>query len=236
VSVHVRETGKGRRCDVKLRDRDGVMHTKTFRTKREAVDYEADQRAQLSAGTFIAPRASATTVEDLATRWLAAGTKRDSSRARDRSIVQTHLLPGLGPKRATGTVTRADCQALVDRWVAAGLAPRTVIRVAAALRSMFQYALDAELLARNRQPGSNSPTLGRACAATPSGSRIGTNRRPHERHWTCHAARRTLPPRVSTVPFGHCPRWRNPRRLCKPVHAQGAAGWASSPRGSPSGR
>ena len=137
VSIHVRETGKGRRYDVKLRDRDGVMHTKTFRTKREAVDYEADQRAQLSAGTFIAPRASATTVEDLATRWLAAGTKRDSSRARDRSIVHTHLLPGLGPKRTIGTVTRADCQALVDRWVAAGLAPRTVIRVAAALRSMF---------------------------------------------------------------------------------------------------
>ena len=132
MSIHVRETGKGRRYDVKLRDRGGVMHTKTFRTKREAVDFEADQRSQLSAGTFIAPRVSATTVEDLATRWLAAGTKRDSSRARDRSIVQTHLLPGLGPRRAIGTVTRADCQALVDRWVAAGLAPRTVIRVAAA--------------------------------------------------------------------------------------------------------
>ncbi len=68
VSIHVRETGKGRRYDVKLRDRDGVMHTKTFRTKREAVDYEADQRAQLSAGTFIASRASAVTVEHLATR------------------------------------------------------------------------------------------------------------------------------------------------------------------------
>lgn len=149
MSIHVRETGKGRRYDVKLRDREGVMHTKTLRTKREAVDYEADQRAQLSAGTFIAPRASAITVEDLGARWLAAGTKRDSSRARDRSIVQTHLLPGLGPKRAIGTVTRADCQALVDRWAAVGLAPRTVIRVAAALRSMFQYALDAELLARN---------------------------------------------------------------------------------------
>jgi hypothetical protein len=27
VSIHVRETGKGRRYDVKLRDRVGVMHT-----------------------------------------------------------------------------------------------------------------------------------------------------------------------------------------------------------------
>ncbi len=132
-----------------LRDRDGVQHSKSFRTKREAVDYEAQGIAHLNAGSYVSPRASATTVEELARRWLASGSKRESSRERDRSIVNKHLVPALRPTRAIGTVTRADCQALVDGWVNAGLSPRTVVRTAASLRSMFQYGLDAELICRN---------------------------------------------------------------------------------------
>jgi hypothetical protein len=59
-------------------------------------------------------------VADLAGRWLASGTKRDSTRVRDRSIVINHVVPGLGATRPVGKLTRADCQALVDRWQAQG--------------------------------------------------------------------------------------------------------------------
>ncbi len=146
----MRETAGGRRYDVMVRDRDGVQHSKTFRTKREATDYQARAVAQLGDGVYIPPRASATTIEDLAARWLAAGAgRRESTRSREASICRTHLLPGLRAGRSIGTVTRADCQALVDGWVAGGLAARTVVRIAASLRSMFQYAVDAELIGRN---------------------------------------------------------------------------------------
>jgi len=149
VSIHVRATAKGRRYDVKVRSADGLQHSKTFTTKRAATEYESRQTAALADGIFIPPRAGATTVANLADRWLAAGTKRDSTRARDRSIVTKHLLPGLGRDRPVANVSRADCQALVDRWQREGLAARTVTRQYASLRGMFQLAVDADLLLRN---------------------------------------------------------------------------------------
>ncbi len=92
VSVHVRDTAKGRRYDVKVRSADGVQHSKTFATKRAAVDYEARQTTALTAGA-----------------------KRQSTRERARSIVINHLPPALGATRALAKVSRADCQALVDQ-------------------------------------------------------------------------------------------------------------------------
>jgi hypothetical protein len=149
MSVHVRETAKGRRYDVKVRSADGTQHSKTFPTKRDAVEYEARQVAALADGIFIAPRAGATTVAELSERWLASGTKRDATRVRDRSIVKNHLVPGLGATRPLAKLTRADCQALVDRWQSEGMALRTVSRQRATLRAMLQHAVDADLISRN---------------------------------------------------------------------------------------
>jgi hypothetical protein len=158
VSIHVRSTAKGRRYDVKVRSADGTQHSKTFATRREATEYQSRQVAALADGIFIAPRAGATTVADLAVRWLASGTKRDSTRVRDRSIVMNHVLPGLGPTRAVGKLTRADCQALVDLWQSQGQAPRTVSRQRATLRAMLQHAVDADLIARNPAVGLKVPS------------------------------------------------------------------------------
>lgn len=160
MSIHVRETAKGRRYDVKFRSADGRQHAKTFATKRAAVDYQARQSAAISDGVFVAPRASATRLAELAEKWLASGAKRDSTRSRDRSVILNHVLPGLGADRAVGRISRADCQALIDSWSRAGQAPRTVTRQAAALRAMFQYGVDADMIVRNpasrlRLPGAS---------------------------------------------------------------------------------
>jgi integrase len=149
VSIHVRSSAKGPRYDVKVRSADGLQHSKTFATKRAAVAYEARQRAALADGNFIAPRAGATTVAELAERWMAAGAKRELTKARNRSALKNHLLPDLGPTRSISRISKADCQDLVDKWSASGLAPRTVARQYGALRAMLQYAVDADLLARN---------------------------------------------------------------------------------------
>ncbi|HET9691730.1 MAG TPA: site-specific integrase [Acidimicrobiales bacterium] len=149
MSIHVRETSKGRRYDVKVRGADGRQHSKTFATKRAAVDYESRQRSAVNDGTFVAPRAGAMTVGELGRRWMATGAKRETTRSRDRSIVVGHIGPGLGDDTPISRLSRANCQALVDRWVAAGAAPRTVVRQAAVLRAMFQHAVDADLLVRN---------------------------------------------------------------------------------------
>jgi hypothetical protein len=54
VSIHVRNTVKGRRYDVRLRSGDGIQHSKTFATKREATESESRQVAALADGIFIA--------------------------------------------------------------------------------------------------------------------------------------------------------------------------------------
>lgn len=145
----MRTTAKGPRYDVKVRSVDGVQHSKTFATKRAATAWESRQLTAVADGTFISPRAGATTVAALAEEWLAAGVKRESTRSRDRSIATNHIVPKLGAGRAISKVSRADCQALIDHWHAAGQSPRTVARQHAALRAMLQHAVDADLIARN---------------------------------------------------------------------------------------
>jgi integrase len=172
VSIHVRDTAKGRRYDVKLRGQDGRQHSKTFATKRAATDWQARQLAALGDGHFIAPRAGETTLLELSERWQQAGAKRESTRTRDRSIIAKHVLPGLGADRALATVSRADCQALVDRWRTAGAAPRTIARQRATLRSLFQLAVDADLIARNPAVGLKLPLPARVHRPDLSGDEL----------------------------------------------------------------
>jgi len=47
MSIHVRETARGRRYDVKLRSAYGKQHSKTLATKRAATEYEARQLAAM---------------------------------------------------------------------------------------------------------------------------------------------------------------------------------------------
>jgi site-specific recombinase XerD len=94
------------------------------------------------------PRQSRQPFENVARAWLKARTsKRESSIARDRAIVDHHVLPTLGD-RPIGGITRADVQALVDAWTATQ-APSTVGRQYSCLRAIFTWAEDSEIITRN---------------------------------------------------------------------------------------
>ena len=134
VAIHVRTTSKGRRYDVKLRSADGGQHSKTFATKKEATEYEGRQLTAMADG-----------------RWITPG---------PGPIVEKHVIGGLGADRQGSRISRADCQALVDGWLAAGLASRTVIRNAAVLRAMLQLGVDADLIARNPAARLKLPGVG----------------------------------------------------------------------------
>lgn len=149
MSIQVRETVKGRRYDVKLRGPDGTQYSKTFRTRKDATKYEAQQVTALAGGVYVSPQAGSTTLGAVAERWLDSGTKRDTTMDRNEGIVYNHILPGFGPGRAVRSLTKADCQNLIDTWTANGQAPRTVQRQYATLRAMMQYAVDAALVLRN---------------------------------------------------------------------------------------
>lgn len=159
MAIIQRQTKKGVRWDVKLRDAQGRQYSRTFRTKKEAAAYEANEVNSHNRGTWVDPRNSEMCFRDLAQRWLDMGVgKRTKTRVRDEGIVQRHLLPTLG-HRAIGSIRNSDLQELVNTWNTAGLSPGTLQRHKAVLSAIFNLAVNDDLLARSPVRGLRMPRL-----------------------------------------------------------------------------
>jgi len=147
VSVQRRSTKKGPRYDVRLRDPDGKVYTRTFESRREARAFETSEKTDRSRGAWIDPRRAETTFGDWAGRWLATPGKRASTLATDESTVRLHLVPALGP-RPLGSITPLDVQGLVTAW-SGQYAPATVRRMYGVLRAILSAAVAVDLLVRS---------------------------------------------------------------------------------------
>jgi integrase len=137
---------------------EGARYTApdTFAAKADALAYLATVETDLRRGAWIDPDAGKITVAALEREWLEANPrKRASSRARDESILRSHVTPVLG-SRAIASVTRHDVQALVDGW-AGSQAPSTVGRQYSCLRALFAYAEAADKLSRSPCRGIRLP-------------------------------------------------------------------------------
>lgn len=136
------------RWEARYRDVAGHQRTRTFPSRADAKAWLAATETDIRRGSWIDPTMAATKLDVLAAHWLqAAHAKRAGSIARDRSILNTHILPVLGG-RGVGSVTRAEVQQLVNDW-AAHAAPATVLRQYACLRALFSYAEECELISRS---------------------------------------------------------------------------------------
>lgn len=126
---------------------DGDRHVapSTFPSKADAQLWLADVRVKIGRGEWLDPSLGKITAGELAVLWLASNArKRSSSIARDRSIMETHVVPAIGT-RQLAAVTRHDVQALVDTW-ASTQAPSTVGRQYSALRALFAFAESTDRL------------------------------------------------------------------------------------------
>ena len=72
MSIRKRQTAKGVRYDVQLRDTNGRMYQRTFRTKREAEAYEAKERTDRARGTWVDPRGATIPFSEVAAEWLSS--------------------------------------------------------------------------------------------------------------------------------------------------------------------
>lgn len=149
MSIEARLTSKGeRRYDVRLRDIAGKEYSRTFRTRKQADQYESTQRADRVRGTWMDPRRSSDRFGDVAEEWTRSNpAKKGSSLARDRSILDVHVLPQLRDT-PVGKITQVDAQRLVNEW-AATLNPRTGRRQYAVLRAIFTFAVDTDRIGRS---------------------------------------------------------------------------------------
>ncbi len=117
-------------------------------TKREAEAFQDAERVATRRGLWTDPRASDTTVAELADLWVAANpAKRSGTTARDANIVRRRVNPTLGA-RSIGSVRQPDVQGMVNAWCRLS-SPRTVRRQYGVLRAMFAFAVNTDLLSRS---------------------------------------------------------------------------------------
>lgn len=120
MSIHRRQTSKGVRYDVHLRDENGRQYQRVFRTKKEAEALEAKEQTDRARGAWVDPRGGATPFGAVAAEWLTSNPgKRPSGWARDETIVRLHLRPVLD-NRPIGSITKRDVQGIGQRLVAPG--------------------------------------------------------------------------------------------------------------------
>lgn len=105
MSISKRTTSRGEaRYDVRYRGPDGKERSKTFRTRRDARDFENDQRVAMRKGTWTDPRAGRVSLAGWVERWeretvhLAPATRRIYS-----TNLRLHVLPDV--LDAAGKVT-----------------------------------------------------------------------------------------------------------------------------------
>jgi integrase len=91
---------------------ESKLRSKTFPTRREAGGFSAELRSMQARGAFVDPNAGKIKFGPYAVEVLAARPDEASTRARDQSILRTHVLPEFGG-RAMGSITHSE----VQRWV-----------------------------------------------------------------------------------------------------------------------
>lgn len=144
--------------DVRLRDPSGRAYSRTFESKKAAQAFEASERADRARGSWIDPTPGREPFSKAADRWIEAGIhKRPSSLARDRSILDRHLLPALG-NRPLESITPWELQKLVNTWAVVS-SPASVTRQYATLRAIFNYAVTTDMLRRSPCRGVNLPAV-----------------------------------------------------------------------------
>lgn len=120
----------------------------TFPTYADADIALADVEVQLRRGTWIDPRHSSRTVEDVARTWLASNPhKRRNTYASDQIDLEKHIIPAIGSRRLS-TIRPADVQRVVNKW-SETFAPRTVLRRYGTLGAVFNFAVSNDWLARS---------------------------------------------------------------------------------------
>ncbi|MER7609282.1 tyrosine-type recombinase/integrase [Nocardioides sp. NPDC127503] len=151
----------------KVRYRARVKHhgvevaTSVFDRKRDAEDWEADQKRRLRLGEWHDPRRGQVALSVVAVDWLDSrhAIKR-KTRALEEAAWRLHIAPKFG-KRPVASITPADVATWVGRLVAAGAAQSTVSRHLAVFRNLLDYAVRDGRITKNPAAQVAAPTTGK---------------------------------------------------------------------------
>jgi integrase len=144
VSIHRTPEGRYR---AKWRDPSGRQRSKNFATKRAARDFLAELHGSMSRGQYVDPHAGRVLFAMHAKQWLASRNDEATTRARDESIMRTHVLPQWG----TWPLAKID-HLSVQTWVTnlgAHRAPATVAEAHRLTAAVLKSAIQNKLIPTN---------------------------------------------------------------------------------------
>lgn len=146
-SIAQRPDGRWR---ARYRDEDGKEHAKHFKRKVDAKQWLDEIGASQRMGTYVHPSAAKTKLEELVPAWLAAHSDwTPSTRARNESIVQRHILPRWGKRRLCDIRHET-----IQEWGASiTLSGGSVRKIVGVLSGILDYAVRAKRLAVNPAGG-----------------------------------------------------------------------------------
>lgn len=140
----------------RYRDAAGKEHARHFELKKDAQRWLDEVTASKVTGTYVDPRKGRITVEAMAKAWQTNPEWEESTKARNVSILDRHVIPRWGSVKLVD-VAHEDIQVWVNELVASGMAGGTVRKVAGVLSGVLAMAVKARRLAANPAAGVNLP-------------------------------------------------------------------------------
>ncbi|PWU45498.1 site-specific integrase [Micromonospora sp. S4605] len=172
--------GVGMRWRVRWTDpKTSKQVTRRFERQKDAEDFDALMRADITRGTYRDPKAGRVTLADYARGWLAEQTSDVSTREAVEMRFRVHILPALGSRtlrelEEKPAIVRAWVRGLTNARDDRPLAASTARAVFANLSACLSAAVDDELISRNpcRVGSVKPPTMERRKAVPWSAERV----------------------------------------------------------------
>lgn len=148
--VRKRETAAGQpRWQARYVDPSGAERGETFGSRKAAREFLVYIESAIARGDWVDPSAGKITVREWVMRWQATTVaNRDSTRARDASVIRSQILPRFGEVAIIGLDYLA-----VTAWVAEmrrdGLAAETVHKYVQVLGKILESAVKAKVIRHN---------------------------------------------------------------------------------------
>jgi integrase len=128
---------------------DGKVHSRQFPRRVDAERFANSAEVAKNEGTWFDPARGKLTVAEWVERWKPTQVHlRPSTRARDASYLDSHILPRFG-SRQLAKLEHADVRAWIADLSASGLAPATVAKAHQILAKVLRSGVDDRRLAAN---------------------------------------------------------------------------------------
>ncbi|MGW2227388.1 tyrosine-type recombinase/integrase [Streptomyces formicae] len=154
---------KGKRWMVRYREaggRSGRQREKSFRLKKEAVDFKASVEHRVRDGSYIDPDKGSVTVRAYWEEFTARRQVKDTTAYRNGKSFERHAKPAIGHK-ALNNVVGADLEKIAHTMLSGGLTASYFWSVANPLKAMFTQAVKDKAIAATPFASASLPKLPR---------------------------------------------------------------------------